>query len=81
MSWKVLFLLKLKIYVSYFFTAPEGFYLSGFPSSPLTLNFFKLVSLKLITWSATQSRSLSGLMSVSEGKLKTLGKLKNFYLG
>ena len=63
------------------FTAPEGFYLSGFPSSPLTPNFFKLVSLKFITWSATQSRLLSGLMSVSERKLKTLGKLKNFYLG
>ena len=81
MSWKVLFLLKLKIYVFYFFTAPEGFYLSGFPSIPLTLNFFKLVSLNLITWSATQIRLLSSLMSVSEGKLETLGKLKNFYLG
>ena len=54
MSWKVLFLLKLKIYVSYFLAAPEEFYLSGFSSIPLTLNFFKLVSLKLITWSATQ---------------------------
>ena len=47
----------------------EGFYLSGFPSSPLTLNFFKLVPLNLITWSATQITLLSSLMSVSEGKL------------
>jgi len=81
MSWKVLFLLKLKIYISYFFTAPEGFYLSEFPSIPLTLKFFKLVSLKLITWSATQSRSLLSLMCISEEKLETLGKLKKFYLG
>ena len=56
----------------------EGFYLSGFPSSPLTLNFFKLVSLNLTTLSATQIRLLLGLMSISEGKLETLGKLKNF---
>ncbi len=81
MSWKVLFLLKLKIYVSYFFTAPEGFYLSGFPSSPLTLNFFKLIPFKLVTLSATQIRLLLSLMCLSEEKLETLGKLKNFYLG